>query len=154
MNGHAIREAAKYVSHVVQDGICRKGAGEPYSNHTDRVADAMWGWQAKAIAHLHDTVEDAKDPKSMEQSLRVIFPKEIVDAVMILSRLPDSKGKKITYEEFIQRVIDSGDKDTIGVKLADVTDNLHDIEDIPGMQYKAKQYSKAKIALEEALEIL
>lgn len=160
MNGHAIRELAKAWATVAHDGVSRKGAGEPYINHAERVAESVWGWRRKTIAWLHDVIEDAGNPQAMEYALRVVFPSDIIDDVMTLSRLPyrnpdmlNPKGKnfwiKQPYEEWIQEIAASGNQDVIAVKLADIEDNLHDITDIPDMQGMQVRYLKAKGILME-----
>ena len=93
MNGHAIRELAKAWATVAHDGVSRKGAGEPYINHAERVAESVWGWRRKSIAWLHDVIEDAQDPEEMEAALRAIFPSDIIEDVLDLSRLPNEHGK-------------------------------------------------------------
>lgn len=152
MNGHAIREAARGIALVVHDGQCRKGAGEPYFNHVEAVADGVWGWRQKSIAFLHDVIEDCEDPATMTHALSVIFPLDIVESVLKLSRLSDKNGEKVPYEEFIQNIADTKDEDIIRVKIADVRHNLKDIRDIPGAQGMEVRYLKALATLEEALD--
>ena len=149
MNGHAIRELAKAWATVAHDGVSRKGAGEPYFNHVERVADSVWGWRRKAIAYLHDVVEDAEYPKEMEKALCTIFPYDIINDVMRLSRMPDEDGRKQEYQQWIEMIAASGNQDVIAVKLADIEDNLHDITDIVGMEGMQVRYMKAKATLME-----
>jgi (p)ppGpp synthase/HD superfamily hydrolase len=150
-NGHAIRELAKAWATVAHDGVSRKGAGEPYFNHVERVANSVWGWRRKSIAYLHDVVEDAEHPDEMEKALCAIFPIDIVNDVMRLSRMPDEDGKKQGYMEWIEMIAASGNLDVIAVKLADIEDNLHDITDIPGMEGMQIRYMNARATLKEAL---
>lgn len=156
MNGHAIREAARAVAMVVHDGQCRKGAGEPYFNHCDRVAERVWGWRRKTLAYLHDAIEDSGDQEArwaMKDALTVIFGSEIVEELMFLSRLPNEEGEKQPYQEWIEGLAMLAPlyPDVVAVKLADLEDNLSDIEDLPEAQDLAKRYRKAKVTLEEAL---
>ena len=152
MNGHAIRELAKAWATVAHDGISRKGAGEPYILHAERVADRVGGWRRKSIAWLHDVIEDAESPIYMENAMRAILPEDIVDDVRMLSRLPNTQGKKQSYQEWIADIAASGNQDVIAVKLADIEDNLHDLSDIPNSQGLEKRYLKAKIVLMEAVK--
>lgn len=150
MNGHAIRELAQAWATVAHDGVSRKGAGEPYINHAERVAESVWGWRRKSIAWLHDVVEDAESPMFMANAMKAILPEDIVDDVLMLSRLPNTQGKKQPYQEWIQEIAASGNADVIAVKLADIEDNLRDLSDVPEMQGMERRYLKAKVVLEEA----
>lgn len=160
MNGHALRELAQAWATVAHDGVSRKGAGEPYINHCARVAESVWGWRAKTLAWLHDTIEDASDPKEMEAALRTVFPKDIVDDVLRLSRLPLQLGENVSpeeqkrkqpYQEWVEDIANSGREDAIRVKLADVQDNLKDISDIPGAKSLQMRYLRAQATLLDAL---
>lgn len=68
-----------------------------------------------SAAWLHDVIEDHPE---YEDQIREEFP-ELIDSLLLVSR--DKKG---TYAEFIKKIIDSGDKIAIVVKLADMTTNL------------------------------
>lgn len=156
MNGLALKELARALAVVVHADQSRKGTGEPYMTHVDRVAESVKGWRAKTIAYLHDTVEDtAIEPMHL---LAMGFRSDIVDAVLALTKLgdwPASYGfasHEETYREFIKRAIDTGDPDVIAVKLADVADNLRDIDDIPhGSPSMRARYELAHATLVEAL---
>lgn len=149
MNGHALRELAKAWATVAHDGVSRKGAGEPYINHCERVAERVRGWRPKTLAWLHDTIEDAEDPIAMQIALETVFPQDIVNDLMMLSRLEDPQGKKQVYQEWIQEIADSGSRDVIMVKLADIEDNLSDITDLPGTEGLEVRYMRAKATLLE-----
>lgn len=149
MNGHALRELAQAWATVAHDGVSRKGAGEPYVNHCERVAERVRGWRPKTLAWLHDTIEDAENPKAMEMALAVVFPLDIVEDLLMLSRLPDEDGKKQPYQEWIDEIAASENKDVIAVKLADIEDNLHDITDLPGTENLEVRYMRAKATLLE-----
>jgi (p)ppGpp synthase/HD superfamily hydrolase len=157
VNGHALRELAKAWATVAHDGVSRKGAGEPYMNHCERVADSVWGWRRKTIAYLHDVIEDASQPAAMRTALYTVFPASIVLDIEYLSRLPhwdvaeDSPlyGQKTPYQEWIENVVAKGNQDVIAVKLADLKDNLSDLSDIPGAQSLEKRYLRAQATLLE-----
>lgn len=137
---------------VAHDGQCRKGAGEPYFTHVERVADSVWGWRRKTIAYLHDVIEDQpteEESKRMEEALRVLFPSDIIDDVCVLSRLKIG-GKKPTYSDYILKMVEWNSLDVFVVKLADLDHNLEDIQDIPGGQSLVSRYRKAQGTLEEA----
>jgi len=151
MNGHAIREAARAIAALEHDGICRKGAGEPYFNHVERVAANVWGWRRKALAYLHDVIEDSSGSngrKQMEDTLRRIF---YSDGRLVTDLLALTHGEYETYDAYIDKLIAWGVLDCLYVKLADLEDNLADLSDIPGMQHKQKTYLKAKARIELAI---
>jgi (p)ppGpp synthase/HD superfamily hydrolase len=150
MNGHALRDLAQAWATVAHDGQSRKGAGEPYINHPARVADLVQGWRRKTLAWLHDTIEDAENPRQMEFALRVVFPPEIVDDLMMLSRLEDEDGNKQTYQGWIEDIAASGNEDVIAVKLADLQDNMGSLDDLPNGESMKPRYLKAEATLMEA----
>lgn len=153
MNGHALKQLAQAWATVAHEGVSRKGAGEPYINHPQRMAESerIWGWRQQALCWLHDTIEDANDPEAMRKALLVLFPHDFVAELLFLSRLADAEGKKESYQTWIERIAASGSKDVIAVKLADLEDNLRDIRDVPGMQSQEAKYLRAKATLMEAL---
>lgn len=158
MNGHALLKLAEAWAHVAHDGQSRKGAGEPYIEHPARVADAVWGWRRKALAWLHDVVEDAANPRLMLTALQAMFPADLVNDVLMLSRLPDGwdsrpvdlQGSKEPYMAWILRLSQFGSPDVIAVKLADINDNLKDIREVPDMESQERKYQRAKAVLEDA----
>lgn len=154
-NGYALRQLAEALATVVHDGQFRKGAGEPYIEHPRRVAASMrlWGWRQQTIAWLHDVIEDAADPEKMDRALVTIFPRDIVDAVRWLSRLPDADGAKEPYQEWIEAIAACPDRDVALVKLADLEDNLRDIRDTPPeMRGIERRYTRARSTLLAALD--
>lgn len=89
-------------------------AGNDYILHPMTVASYMDTDTEKAVAYLHDVLEDTNI--TVDQ-LRNQFPKEIVDAVIILTRNKDE-----SYFEYIQRV--SKSKLAKKVKVEDLLHNL------------------------------
>ena len=147
MNGLAIKNLAHAIAVVAHDGQSRKGLGEPYINHVERVADSVYGWKNKSIAYLHDVIEDS--PIEQTDLFNIGIPEDICYGVFILSR-----DKNDSYEEFIRKIITYSDilnLELIKIKIADIKDNMRDIDDtdMPGLR---RRYSKALVALEEALE--
>lgn len=142
MNGSALKELARAIAVVKHDGQCRWNEGEPYINHVDRVADSVNGWRAKTVAYLHDVVEDT-DVGIVE--LKKFFDDEIMIPVFLLTRF----SKEITYEEYIQQIALSGNKIAMEVKLADLNDNIRDIDDFPNSKKQKIRYMKAIAAIEE-----
>lgn len=129
MDGRALLDLARALARVVHDGEYRRGSGEPYFNHVDRVAGRVYGWRAKTVAYLHDVIEDTElDAYSLAM---MGFPEDIVNRIDFLSKRKDLEGNNLeTYKEFIQRAIDSGDPIVIQVKLADLEDNLDGIDEL------------------------
>ena len=147
MNGLAIKNLAHAIAIVAHEGQSRKGLGEPYIEHVERVAEGVYGWRSKAIAYLHDVVED--EHLTIDALRDVGIPDDILNGVIALTRRFYDEDE--TYSEFIERIILYADEDFIKIKIADINDNMRDIDDtdMPG---KKKQYIKALARLEDALE--
>lgn len=89
-------------------------AGKDYILHPMTVASCMDTDTEKAIAYLHDVLEDTD---ASVDELRNMFSTEIVDAVITLTRNKDD-----SYFEYIQKV--SKSKLAKKVKAADLLHNL------------------------------
>ena len=147
MNGLAVMNLAHAIAVVAHDGQSRKGAGEPYINHVERVADSVYGWKLKSIAYLHDVIEDTGITFGDLNNIGI--PKEIAYAVHILSREEDQ-----SYAEFIDKIIAYKsilDIDIVTVKMADIEDNLSDLDTTEFWNMR-KRYMKALLKLQDALE--
>jgi (p)ppGpp synthase/HD superfamily hydrolase len=93
--------------------------GAPYWTHPMRVMEGLGPDatdEAKIVALLHDTVEDAGVTLD---DLRRWFGPAVADAVELLTR-PEG----MTYAAYIDRLAASGNATAIRVKLADLADNL------------------------------
>ena len=92
-------------------------AGQPYIDHLKRVEKRVSNKNEdiKIIALLHDLLEDCPDWN--EEVLRTFFYKEVVDAIVVLTKL---KGE--AYEDYIMRV--SENRYATIVKVADLQDNM------------------------------
>lgn len=98
-------------------------AGMPYILHPLRVMNEVDQLDYKVVALLHDVVEDAKiGREKMLSTLRAWngFLFDIVEDVELLSRKDDE-----TYNDYLERIISSGSKRAMTVKLADLNDNLN-----------------------------
>ncbi|MCG3147231.1 MAG: hypothetical protein PCFJNLEI_00669 [Verrucomicrobiae bacterium] len=113
--------------------------GEPYFNHVERVALSLSDSTARAVGYLHDVLEDCNDPALLDELNR--FPEPIVTACKLLTR-PSGE----TYFNFIHRVLASGNQTAIAVKIADLKDNLRDLEE----GHKKDKYLFALDLLEQA----
>jgi (p)ppGpp synthase/HD superfamily hydrolase len=111
---------------------------EPYIKHVERVVAAMDGSEAKAVAWLHDVVEDT--PISGAALAAAGISPRVVRAVMLLTRQePDD------YARHIATIHRSGDELAIAVKLADLRDHLR-----PGCPESLRpRYEAALAALEK-----
>lgn len=94
--------------------------GKAYIDHPLRVMRNVkskgYGDEVATIAVLHDTVEDTD--LTLEQVAQE-FGARVASGVRLLSKLPGEK-----YEAFVDRIISSGNKDAMQVKLADLEDNM------------------------------
>ena len=89
-------------------------AGQPYYNHPEKVAGMLTTPLLKTIGFLHDVLEDTA---MEEKDLRLLFPDEVVDAVVVMTHREDEP-----YEAYIRRV---GENQLARqVKLADLTHNM------------------------------
>jgi (p)ppGpp synthase/HD superfamily hydrolase len=99
-------------------GQTRKGSGDPFFVHPDRVAKAVGKYvspEAIAAAYLHDVVEDT-DCWDLSS-----FPSRVRELVRRLTKCPAE-----TKESMICRIGNSMDHEAILIKVADRTDNLLD----------------------------
>lgn len=136
VTGYHLLELARALARVKHAGQSRKGSGEPYFNHLSRVASRVIGWRAKALAYLHDLIEDTD--LTADDLILLGFPEDLVNDVVALSRreghltYPDALDGSATfvppeeYFDFIERTTRDGSDDALYVKLADLADNLYD----------------------------
>ncbi len=89
-------------------------AGQDYILHPITVASFMNTDEEKAVAYLHDVVEDTN---VNFEDLRKIFSPNIVEAIDAIT-----KRKNETYEEYLKRV--SMNKIARKVKAADMLHNM------------------------------
>lgn len=89
-------------------------AGQVYILHPIRVGCSFDDENAQAVGFLHDVIEDTD---VTEESLRMVFPDHIVDAVVALSRRDGE-----SYDAFIRRCAENSLARR--VKRADIRDNL------------------------------
>jgi (p)ppGpp synthase/HD superfamily hydrolase len=101
------------------EGQTRKGGGS-YIIHPCRVSKRFEQYSIKwQAALLHDILEDTNTTETDLFNLGVPF--EVVEIVKLLT-----KKKSENYQEFIYKIIDSGNKAALQVKIADIQDNLSD----------------------------
>jgi (p)ppGpp synthase/HD superfamily hydrolase len=112
-------------------------AGKPYIEHVKRVASNLQDEELRAIAYLHDVIEDttftAKDISDE-------FGYEIACDVQALSRNKDE-----AYADFIKRI--SKRSRAVKVKMNDLKDNL-DLSRLPSVsKLDLERAEKYKMAL-------
>ena len=118
--------------------------GHPYILHPLRVMLACDTLTEKIVAMLHDTLEDSDlTPEDLQQAG---FPKEIIEAVVCLTRTPEED-----YLLHIEQV--AKNPLATSVKLADLADNM-DLNRLPGLTprdfQRLERYLRAKKILEDA----
>ncbi len=89
-------------------------AGEDYIQHPLYVASLVATEKEKAVALLHDVIEDSSITK--EDLLLSGIDPEVVEAVLILTKQPSD-----SYQSYLERV--KGNELARIVKLADLTHN-------------------------------
>jgi (p)ppGpp synthase/HD superfamily hydrolase len=115
--------------------------GQPYIDHVARVAGAVEGEHVKAVAWLHDVVEDGHF--DYDDLFKFGLPFSVTMRVFTLTR---RKGEE-SYDEYIRRV-SLASASTIRVKLADLRDNLRPC---PNAERLYARYHKAIAVLEAVL---
>ena len=107
---------ALQIAYNAHRGQVRRGGNVPYIVHPLRVSQAVSGDLKKAVAVLHDVVEDTDITL---QYLAHFFPYEVVRLVDILT-----KREGDFYFTYIDRIL--GDDVATEIKIADIVDNLSD----------------------------
>jgi len=116
---------AERMARFAHRGQKEESTGDDYILHVERVvALTAGGADAKAVAWLHDVVEDCdlfgNDPDDL---LRVMFSAPVVEAVLELTR-----GWHVAtaepYADYIEHIRLSGNDLALKVKLADLADHL------------------------------
>jgi (p)ppGpp synthase/HD superfamily hydrolase len=110
------------------------------------VVEGLPAWcsdEARHAAILHDVFEDTRI--TADDLKRSNYPDRVIFLVQALTRKPGT-----TYADYIQSIKDSGDRELIAIKLADIADNL-DPERVallpPDHKSLVKRYEKAREAL-------
>jgi GTP diphosphokinase / guanosine-3',5'-bis(diphosphate) 3'-diphosphatase len=88
-----------------------------YVLHPIRLMTKATTIQAQIVAVLHDVVEDTGLTLS---DLARVFPQDIIDALVLLTRVDGQE-----YEDYIEKIANSGNKLALEVKLLDLYDNIN-----------------------------
>lgn len=118
----------------------------PYICHPLHVADQMPDEQTTAVAILHDVLEDTA--LTAEDLREEGIPEDIIRIVGILTR-----DRRISYASYIDRIIESGSRDALIVKQADLLHNMDESRTVSGTLPKSliRRYQEAKARIDEAL---
>lgn len=95
--------------------------GELVLDHTERVVALVHTESLKALAWLHDVVEDT--PVTHERLFVEGFPGWLREGVRALTKREDESGE-VGYRAYIGRIIDSHNGAALLVKRADLIDHL------------------------------
>lgn len=103
--------------------------GEPYIRHIQEVIailDEMDFLNEKSsqYAILHDTFEDCNDKRILLNKLSEID--ESIDGSLPSTIIMLTHNQHESYEKYIERIVNSKNKNIIAVKLADMIHNLTD----------------------------
>lgn len=134
-------EIAKAMAEKAHAGQCDK-AGKPYIEHPAYVAAQVQGEEAKAIAWLHDVVEDTSI--TFEDLLSAGISAQVVDALRLLTH-----DKSVPYLDYIRAL----KRNPLArmVKLADLRHNS-DLSRLPKVtsadEERLAKYQKAIQTLE------
>ena len=129
-------------------GTQRTKEGAPYIEHPRKVSTFVDDFTEKVVALLHDTVEDTD---TTVEEIRKIFGDRVAECVNLLTK-PDG----VTYDDYIDYLINYGNVTAMHVKLADLTHNsdlsrLGDKVSDPENIGRAEKYKRAKAKIEAAL---
>jgi len=114
-------QIAERIAREAHDGQKDTVTGAPYITHVERVVAMVDGDEAKAVAWLHDVLEDSDFTPS--ELHRAGISSAVVDAVIAVSRdLHESDTR--TYAEYIAGIRASKNPLALAVKLADLRDHL------------------------------
>ena len=125
--------------------------GDEYIFHAVTVALLCDSAKAKAVALLHDTMEDCG---VTYEEIREALGEEIADAVKLLTHDPSQQSLDdwlADYHAYVRGIKESGNQLAIEVKKADLTMNM-DLSRIP--EPTTKDYERIEKKYKPAFEIL
>ena len=108
-------------------------AGEPYIGHLIRVSERLSDPIEKAAALLHDTVEDTE--VTLHDLFLIGIPLNVLEVIGLVTQDKISKSNMTKseqlemYNNYIDKIINSGNIHAIRLKKADILDN-YDLERI------------------------
>ena len=117
-------------------------AGRPYVEHLERVAGRMDDDGQRAVAWLHDVLEDTT--ANADNLIRAGIDPSVVADVEALTR-----GAHERYAGYIERLRERGSARAVAVKLADLADHLEHGPEAIGRDLK-RRYRHARKRLTTA----
>lgn len=127
-------ERAEIIAEEMFKGVKDK-EGKPYIEHLRFVSEAQPTEEGKIVGLLHDLIEDTNT--TLLELQEVGYSDKILYSLVLLTKV-----KGISYSEYIDKILASGDEIAIRVKEADMRNNM-DPERIarltPEYQEKFKQ---------------
>lgn len=138
---HIQSELAQSIAAAAHKGQVDK-AGKPYIEHPAHVAASVQGDAAKAVAWLHDVVEDT--PLTFADLRERGVASEVIEALKLLTH-----DESVPYLEYVRSL--NPNPLARAVKLADLRHNS-DLSRLPRItekdQRRAEKYAKAIAVLE------
>lgn len=105
---------------TAHEGQWRRGNVEPYFKHCKRVAYNVYlasnNAEAMAVAYMHDVVEDTG--YSFDDCNKYLETDEAKEALVLLTKVEGMKTK-----EYMERLLNSGNRIALLVKFFDALDN-------------------------------
>lgn len=150
MTDYEIIKTAFEIAKEAHKGQVDKG-GEEYIFHPVTVALLCDDAKTKAVALLHDAIEDTD---VTYEEIRDALGKEIADAVKILTHdddQPNTGDWLADYHAYVRGIKESGNRLAIAVKRADLTMNM-DLRRIPNPT--EKDYERLEKKYKPALKII
>lgn len=128
-------QIAESIARKAHAGQFRRDGVTPYITHPEAVAEMFEDDTLKAIAWLHDVIEDTSET---EESLRAAgVDDDVMDALALLTHLEGHD-----YHTYIRRICYS--HESVSIKLADI---FHNLSSNPTDKQKRKYADAVKILL-------
>ena len=131
-------ERAETIVEKMFRGITDK-EGKPYLNHLFFVSDQMESEEGKIVGLLHDLIEDTG--ATLPELQYIGFSETVLSALILLT-----KTSVVSYEDYIDNIINSNNELAIKVKEADMRNNLDPrrLNNLPAGQaeYFIQKYSE------------
>lgn len=92
--------------------------GNPYTEHLIYIMQRVETAEEKVVALLHDIIEDTDITE--KDLLKYGFPQDLIDIVKIMTKRTDE-----SYDDYINRIIESKNQIAINVKIIDLEHNMN-----------------------------
>ena len=114
-NDNLIDKSLGIITNLFNDKLDK--GNSPYVLHLLKVYQGVNTNEEKIVALLHDVLENTDT--TMDDLKELGYSKEIIDTIVVLTK---KKGED--YRDYIERIINSGDKIAMNVKLSDLKCNM------------------------------